>query len=939
MKKKIFVAVFIFMLAAFMLSACGRNRNNENEENGNGVLAGSLQLTEGTHRLTVSVPLMQEPQFRRAGENLQAALANEGIHLDLQIDYFMDADWEEHFNTLLSQFAAGAGPDIVSGGFFPLPLYRLVENGFLADIYEIMDQSPVTSRADFFMNALEPLEIDGRLYTFPMQFGFEFVGINANAPAEFIERFAALEAATPTDLMRIYFDLTEAYPEWGEFAFVNGLWEHSMFLPEVARAIHFRDRIAQFSDPRTERLLEDMQRAFEGNYRFETEHVFPITEEFLATLASRYLFAAALPIGSGVFEAFLDFETPFFVHHTPVADNNGRLVTREFTGINVSISQTADPALAWAFVEQLISDTATDEFRHNPDIPIVRHYLQGSLESSFRDMFMFFEPRPFRGSQHDATANVIARFEKYSEMPMAPHVNFPVPLDALFEFFDGRTTARATLRMLETEITGWLNAERPPIGEYVPREAAQLYNPDLPTRVLTIHTPNNQTGVLRQAAAAMQADWMARGEPYNFRIEVDDFDWTDWAGGDARIARLQTELMAGQGPDIFALSTYHNLHAFAGSGFLADIYSLMDADPRTNRGDFFTQPLAAHEIAGGLYVFPTSFGFEYVAINAGLPQSVIDRFSALSSATLMQLFEIYLYLMENYGDEYGHLIFATSSTLGEAIQMVELTAAGFIDFNNRTASLTDPQFVAFLETLARVADGRQLVERWNVGGISETSWLRQQAKVSVFLMESGQATTFNAYFTPVNPIFAHYIPHVDEKGQLLLTDIRHRLLSYGAFCVTAAGDSALAWEFLQYVAPAFSQPVGSANICPVFGAESIWGDNFLASPIHRDMFEAHTRRTIDWVFRMSGIIESRYSLFNFTPQEFIGLDDPAERERQVQAVLSRMEERNDRPMRMMSPMLPRELIEDDFELFMLGVITPQDFAQRMQNSITLWLIE
>jgi hypothetical protein len=303
------------------------------------------------------------------------------------------------------------------------------------------------------------------------------------------------------------------------------------------------------------------------------------------------------------------------------------------------------------------------------------------------------------------------------------------------------------------------------------------------------------------------------------------------------------------------------------------------------------------------------------------------------------MFEIYLYLMENYGDEFGHLIFTTTTTLDGEINIVETAAAGFIDFSERAANLTDPQFISFLETFTRVADGRQLVERWNVGGLSDTQWLSQQANVSVFLMESGQLTTFNAYFTPVNPIFAHYVPHVNEHGTLLVTNIRGSILNYGAWCITAAGNPALAWEFLQYVAYAYSNPTARANLCPVFGAARVWGDTFLASPVRRDMFEAHTRRAFYSVFESMGYFDSPYTIFGSSPQEFIGLYDPAERERQVQDALSRMYARNNQPMQMMSPMLPLGLFEDDFELFMLGVITPQDFAQRMQNSVTLWLIE
>jgi ABC-type glycerol-3-phosphate transport system substrate-binding protein len=88
-------------------------------------------------------------------------------------------------------------------------------------------------------------------------------------------------------------------------------------------------------------------------------------------------------------------------------------------------------------------------------------------------------------------------------------------------------------------------------------------------------------------------------------------------------------LMAGQGPDIFMLHAHSYWH-YALSGYLADIYTLIDACPYASRGDFYTNALKPFEIDGGLYALPMSFGPEYIAINASLPQPLLDRFSTNS---------------------------------------------------------------------------------------------------------------------------------------------------------------------------------------------------------------------------------------------------------------------------------------------------------------------
>jgi len=939
---RILTTLLIITCMVLLLSACGRNNNDENDYNngqetneaGHGGVGIGVQLPQGTHTLSVSVPLRREAQFRRVGESLQTTLADYGIDLEFKLEYFDDTNWAEHFELLLSQYAAGVGPDIIAWDFTPLPLYRFVENNFLADIYTLIDNSPTTGRENFFANALTPHEIGGRLYTFPLQFNFDFIGINANVPPEFQQRFAVLDRATPSDLTQLYLDLISEHPQWGEFAFVHGLNAQDLFAPELNDGIDFSNSTANFTGTETTLtpgLLENIRQAFEGNNRFSTEPVFPITEDFLAELQGRYVFYR-LGSSNGVLEAFVDFEIEYFANIVPMADESGRLVQSSFTGTQISVSHTADYALAWAFIELLVTDATTDTFsRINPDIPIARHYLESTLEISIRDIFGRM-PRPFIGGQHSAVEQMMTGMTELSAMPTTISMIYShlhVPIDAFFGFMEGETTGEQALQLLEDEIVAWMNTARP-IAEYAPMYVDALdlapEELDLPARTLSVFITNMSTGVFLQAAEAMNASWRVRGEPYVFELEIEEIPHTGEVGGwdarEAHLMRLQTQLMAGQGPDMFQFMEGQNIHTFVDSGLLVDFNTLMDNDPRTNRDDFFTEPLNALEIAGGLYVFPSSFGFEFVGINAGLPQSVIDQFTQHSTITVAQMLDIYLYLIDNYSEEFGHLIFGTSSGMSWPIRIMESVAGGFIDFNTRTANLTDPGFVSFLEMFKRVADGREIIQGWGVGPISDEAWLRQQSYVSVFVMESSQLTTANAHFTPANPIFAHYIPHADAQGRLLLTDFSWRSFNYGAFCVTTAGDSALAWEFIQYLIPAYTQPVGRAAIDPVSGAE-VWGYRYLASPIQRNLFREHAQRAIAYYFAHDEI------------QDFVGTPIPSD----ISAAIDRIAELNEMPMAMMYPMLPLSLFEENFGLFMDGVLTPEDFAQRMQNSIALWLME
>jgi len=889
--KKLFILIAIVILS---LSACGRNRNNDVEENGRD---GSLNLTQGTYSLTVSVPIMSEARFRRAGEALRLALADEGIYLDFHIDYFMEQDWEEHGEHLLGRFAAGVGPDIFTGGFSPLPIYRFIENGFLADIYELMGDR----RDEYFTNVLQPLEIGGRLYTLPIQFGFDHIGINPNAPSKIIERFAALEYATPSTLMELYFDAG------GSLAFFHGLWVSDVFIPELNTWLDFAEKTVNIPD-NAAAFLENLQLAFRGNDRFGTQQTFPVTDEFLAQLQERYLFYRPMAFGDNT-------RPREFLHYIPLSDEDGRLVQRGFSGTHLNVNSTANPALAWAFIELVINDAATDEFRHTLDIPIARRYTDETF---------------------DAPTNYRTNF-----------VTLPAPTDAFFEFIYGDLSIEDTIAQLRTDIITWMNEPRP-ITPYAPspEETNPWLEANLPTRTLTIQTSNRNTAVLEQAAEALNAAWWERGEGYVLQLEIDDYPWIDTDGIEARNTRLQTQLMAGQGPDIFTFTSGLNLHALARSGFIAEIGELIDACPHTSRDDFFMQALHAYEVGGGLFLFPTNFTFHYVGINTNLPQTVIDRFSQQPTTTFAQMMELYMYVMENYADEFGHMFLGIKTTAArgmvDAIHTLESGAGEFIDFNTRTANLTDPRFISFLELLARVeAHGQGLFFSWGLGGHGGGEWRTERAEEAMFMMENSQLMPLNVFLDAVDPPFYHHAVLTDNQGRLLLDDVsvRRSQSTWATYAITSTGEYTLAWEFLQYVTAAYSEPVGRSGICPEFGAP-VFGSHHLTSTTQRALFEGHAHRAFNYLFHTieEGFSEGEFR-YGTLPLDFTNAQNPTALNREIEAGITRMAELNEMPMSMLTPMIPHGLFSDDLELFMLGIITASDFAQRMQNSVSLWLIE
>jgi len=936
MKRKLSILMVFAMItiAIFILSGCGRGigiieNGNAGQQDGS---AAQVSGTEGVQHtpmgdiFTISTPFGNLSRLQDSAEAFEQSLAEQGIHVQIDFIYYMQDEWQSHHDLLLSKFAAGVGPDIFLRDNYML--YPFIENGFLADIYTVIDQSSHFSRNDFFTNVLEGQEVNGRLYMLPMNFGFDYIGINANVPPAFIRRFEDFDRASPTDIAALYLDLINQYPEWADFAFIHGFNPNQAFAPELSHVVDFAARTVDLSA--TASLLESIRPAFEGNQRFETAPFFnwqsPI--EDLTVMQERYVFSRISGV-AGIYGLF-EFREPFFVNYVPLADEGGRLVNRAW-GTEFAVSHTANPDLVMGFIGQHISDIMAEDFRFGLDIPILREYFQQGLESGFRHMLTQMALPPIVDSEGVAITQAISRMEAYSTWPSTTLIaNFLMPpwaaLGALPEFFESDMPAYEVISQMEAAIAAWFNEERPEIEPFVYIPAVEL--PDLPVRTLTIRTDNRHTGVILQAADAMNAAWQERGEPYIFQVEVEDHSWVDWEGMEGRAVRLQTELMSGQGPDMFILDG-QDMHAFSASGFLQNIYTLMDADPSTSRDEFFTQALEAFEINNGLYVFPVSFGFEYIAINASLPQEFVNRFAQKSTISLSEMMEFYLDLMEAHGEEFGHLTFDTGTGITWSGSVLQTIMGGFVDFNTRTSNLLDPRFVEALELIDVVYANWDVQNTWGTT-IGTADFLRDRAQEYVFFAITNGLNNFDAFFTEETPIFTHHIPLVDDYGRFMLTTPGAHGQVWSGICITAVGDGALAWELTRHMIYAYTNPVGRAAVEPVFGSSNTWGNHSFATPIMRSLFRDHAMQTFENTF-------DNWSAHGL--QTFVGLDDDANRMQQFEAAINRIAAYNEQPMGMLSPNIPTGIFDDHFEQFRLGLINAETAAQRIHNAVSLWLIE
>lgn len=906
------IKFIVLLILTILFVACGSNESDVSPTPQQGTTQGIAE--QQTEIFTIVTPLVTATRITQTAEHLQQLMAAHGRHVYFDVISYMPEEAMEMHELILSQFAAGVGPDIFVRD--NMHLFQFIENGFLADIYTLMDKHG--NREDFFTNVLDSLTVNGQLFHLPMDFGVEFVGINAIAPQSVLNRFNALESISPHEMALIYIDLIENYPHWQEVALVDGLQAHHGFNHELKHHINFLEKTANLSG--LDDFLTDIRTGFYDNMRFDASFHFNETEETMIERQGRYLFHR-VDASRGAMLALLPYEEEFFTNYVPLTDNSGNFVNRAW-GIEVCVSNTANTEISWAFIEQLITDNINDEdFRFLLHMPVARAYFHQALLSAFTMLEMQMELMPLLTSYANAVENAIDELEVFAQGSFTTPVNlFLVPpmvyMGYFTDFIENTTNSSEALANIQNAIETWLNETRV-IEPFV-------YIPEIedtrPGIYLTVLAPDNHTGVFQQAANAMDAAWQARGKEYAFRILIEDYDYMsmDFTVREGVHQRLNLELMAGGGPDIIVMDGY-DIHNFARSGFLMDIYTLIDR--YSNRDYFFTQALKAFEIGGGLYMFPTSFGFEYVGVNGSLPQEFLDRFAAYSVITMNELLTFYTDLMQEH-EEFSHLNVGTSWSLGMFESVMHSMMGGYIDFDGH-ANFVQPSFIEAIENLSAFFEGRDsIANAWTTMPLNWTDFSRDRADEIVFIFESEALKSANAFLTNEHPYFINHVPLVDSQGRLLIdigTAASASTLVWSSLLVTSGADGAVVWEFIEHLLEAYSKPTGRAAVEPRFGLPSSWGNQSLATPIKRSLFEGHIERAVDAALAF--------------PSSNISLTGNA------QDVITALHNLNNNPMALLNPMIPQGIWGQHAEDLTNGLITAETAAQRIQNSVSLWLIE
>ena len=457
--------------------------------------------------LSVSLfePLFLEAESRIADEwaargynyNFELALTTANVIDYLPDDFTLWTEelvrdaWDQMLMRVRTQLMAGQGYDIICFALLT-NFWNHIETGLFTDIYQLIDQCPHTNREDFFTQALAPFEMDGRLYAFPTNFGLAYVGVNANLPQPFIDRFSAMHSITVPQLMSMYLELQQ-YPEFAHLAFASEALvstPYSAFHHVFRQFIDFPSSRANLTDDRFVSFLRDLRQVYSWtdnpNDSFPHRSGYGYGQTFLPAAGAGAYTRRVVPFYhiqnvSGYYafwveDAFspaltmVDSADSPFLHFIPIADYQGRLTYVTSTP-TLTVTTRADGALAWEFIQHLIYVTVNptrqaqyDDRWHAPwgrytlNTPILRAYFEAhfteNLTRIIDDLYLGETPN-IPGQVERA----LARVASYNEMPLT-YRHIPIPRNLYFDIYEqlfrGLITPEDAAQQLHNRVSLWL---------------------------------------------------------------------------------------------------------------------------------------------------------------------------------------------------------------------------------------------------------------------------------------------------------------------------------------------------------------------------------------------------------------------------------------------------------------------------------------------------
>jgi maltose-binding protein MalE len=382
------------------------------------------------------------------------------IHPDVEIivnDFDNDT---ERFNTQVrAQLMSGIADDIIDSSTFPY--IELASRGLFVDIFPLMQNDPNFNEDDFFMNVFHGVKYRGRLYAFPINFGYALVGVNNMFSDELVERFRQYDVISNRQILDLYLDFPDNGGRFVGFNFdvVN------IIAGSIREFIDFETNTANLNNDEFIKLLIDAkngtnpQKAIDNLLGYTITSGF-VTREDLVENIQRYLFFYTFaPNTLQVF--FPHTEDEEFTHFIPLATDSGEIKT--YTNQFLINAGSENIELAWEFLKFLVTDEAHANLFIGFNIPLKRENLRNLAPDFISRGIQLLRRTDFiiEGETEDIVDNIISTIENWSEMPMQAQHSLGSNLnEMIFEtvtnFYNGILTAEQTAELLQNRVSLYL---------------------------------------------------------------------------------------------------------------------------------------------------------------------------------------------------------------------------------------------------------------------------------------------------------------------------------------------------------------------------------------------------------------------------------------------------------------------------------------------------
>ncbi|MCH5194687.1 MAG: extracellular solute-binding protein [Oscillospiraceae bacterium] len=254
-------------------------------------------------------------------------------------------------------------------------------------------------------------------------------------------------------------------------------------------------------------------------------------------------------------------------------------------------------------------------------------------------------------------------------------------------------------------------------------------------------------------------------------------------GYDAIMERMNTDILAGNIPDIMITGSHMPFDSYARKGLFADLYELIDSDPDLDREDFLPNVLSALETDGKLYgIVPD--------VSLAAYEGKTEYLGESGSVTIDRANELVSQLPE------GARLFSRPTSRSEFVKYA-VRYGSFVDYENGSCSFDSSAFIKILETAAAdypdTADFSQYNGNDLEYAVTDNKALLNDIWLNQFAGDMGNYANEKAIIG-ADISFMGY-PTAEEEGAAgAMLDIG------GRFTISAKSENKQgAWEFIKSV--------------------------------------------------------------------------------------------------------------------------------------------